>query len=53
MRFIDIEVGWPGSVNDARIFKNSRLNHCLKAWFNGPRPSRSLSDLRARVDFGL
>ena len=107
MRFIDVEVGWPGSVNDASIFKNSRLNHSLKAWLSqfpssyvttgyadnvtvqeeipafilgnsaypnsvyifptfrltrrkesgspqfGPRPSRSLSDEQACVDFGL
>jgi len=31
-RFIDIEVGWPGSVGDNRVFKNSRFNNALNAW---------------------
>ena len=26
-RFLDIEIGWPGSVADSRIFNNSYLSH--------------------------
>lgn len=33
-RFVDIEAGWPGSVEDSRIWKNSVLNRHYRNWFS-------------------
>jgi len=33
-RFIDIEVGWPGSVGDGRIWQNSVLSSHHKVWLS-------------------
>lgn len=30
MRFLDVYAGWPGSTNDARVFRNSSFYHCVE-----------------------
>lgn len=39
--FIDVEVDWPDSVGDSRIFKTSRLNAMLVGWLT-PFPTSRL-----------
>lgn len=38
MKFIDVFIGYPGSVHDARVFKNSSIRNDLhelcRGWFN-------------------
>ena len=31
-RFVDVEVGWPGSVGNSCVFKTSRLNMMYVDW---------------------
>ena len=37
--FMDVNIGWPGKVHDARVFANSSLyNKCMKGTFVPKRP---------------
>lgn len=33
-RFIDVEAGWPGSVGDGRVWRNSALHRRHKEWLS-------------------
>ena len=46
-RFVDIFVGWPAKVNDARVFKNSPLfSHCCARTFLPLQLSQIISGVR-------
>ena len=48
--FFDVVVKWPGSVHDARIFANSRLNGCLR---DGSIPRRARKVLNDEDTMGV
>ena len=33
-RFVDLTIGWPGSVADDRVWQNSSLNHNIETFLN-------------------
>src|SRR5213596_1847072 len=50
-RFLDLEIGWPGSVGDSRVFQNSYLNNVYEAELSllGTTPMATGTDVEENI----